>query len=263
MRMIGLAYTAAFALGVMACGPAAAEGGGVVAQDGIYPAPEYVTTEGGGKVFDGWVHAGDHEWIANPDDPASPRYLKIPRTTDDPVDALREITSRAGIEISDVATREIETWTMISGGKGYATAASATVGGVAHSVFVTTVHHSEGQYDTDLHSIPTASYRAWGGVMFYLDLMEVTNGDEGLPEGFREEARDASNADQAQVFAGLIDVKMTRLAIMAQQAQMGAYSSVLSTMRQHGQQMQDSANCYMLSYCNYDWMTGQTDYNGD
>lgn len=255
MHVTRLARIAAFALAALVCGPVAAESAG----SGVYPRPTLIDGPDGRKVYGGWTQVEDHEWVADPDDPASPRFFEIQNSPAEPEAALREIARRAGLDISDAATREIETWPIVAGGKGYATAASARVEGVAHSIFVTTIYREEGRYDTDLHSIPTDSYRAWGGVMFYLDMMEVTNGDEGLPEGFREEARVAGNADQAEVFAGLIDVKVARTAATIRQA----YSGALETMQRLNRRLQDSADCHMLSYCDYDWMTGQTDYNGD
>lgn len=227
-----------------------------------YPRLEVAENDEGVMVPTTWTRVSEDEWRAAPDDPASPRYIEILHGPDpiDPARALEEAAKRAGVELSGASTYEITTAEITFGGKGYVTAATAGIGGVEQSIFVLTSYSmARGVYGADFFAIPAANYREWGGVAMYLDVMGVTPYLDGLPEGFAEAARFATNAQQAEIFAGLLDHVTMRMKTATMQAQAGA----LRTMQGINRALQTQAECYQLSYCNYNWTTGEAEYNGE
>ncbi|MFV0643863.1 MAG: hypothetical protein ACK5NN_05095 [Sphingomonadaceae bacterium] len=278
MRSRTLVPISALAMAVMACSPASAdsqkretEPASAANQKNApkqyapkqrnYPKAAWAM-DSDGRFAPDWTKTGKHDWRAVPDDPASPRYFEVLKSSSDPAAALRDISQQAGISIRDTSTREIETYSKFEGsGKGYVTAGSATVGGVEHSVIVTTGYEKAlGGYSSSLTSIPTDTYRKWGGVLYFMDFMGLTvDFRPHMPEGMAEQIPNANNADQAEFFAGLIDLTTNFRIARAAQARAGAGSAG----RSFGKSMRDSAECHQLSYCNYNWMTGESDYNGD
>ncbi|MFV0386583.1 hypothetical protein [Paracoccus sp. (in: a-proteobacteria)] len=259
MRKIGLAILVSLALAA----PSAAEDR--TAKDPAmtdYPKLEVSQNAEGKTVPTNWPQVAEDEWRAVPDDPASPRYIEIEydSASIDPAEALKDAERRAEVELTDAATREVTTWEAVEDGKAWATAASAEVGGTEHSVFVITYHSkARGAFSTDYFSIPTANYREWGGVMMYMQVLGMTPYLDGLPEGFADSARYATNTEQAEVFAGLIDITMTKAMKALAQAQAGA----LSALRNIGNSMNERGECLQLSYCNYNWTTGEAEYHID
>jgi hypothetical protein len=225
----------------------------VAAAPADYPPLRIRFDSGGELTFQGWNRVGEHQWLAPPGDAAAPRYLGVDHgpAVVDPGAEFRRAAGRLGIAAPrEVATRRIETWNAMPGrsGKAWATAGAATVGGIPQSLFALTSFDAKRKiYTTHFFMIPTASYRRWGGVMTFLDNFGISPHVQGLPQGFAEKARNATPAEQAQIFAGILDVAVLRLATDAMQAR----NSLLQTLQGVGRDIDTRTDCQMTPNCEF------------
>lgn len=207
----------------------------------------------GSKVPAGWQNIRPGEWVAAPGDPASPRMVRIVHATPvtSPTAAFAEVSTRAGLKPFDVHSQEVGTWNYLSkneASRAWGTAAGAQAGGVEQALFAATFHNSDtGQWITELYTAPVDTYRRWGGVMTLLDNFGMMDHIEGLPAGFPAAAARASYAEQAEIFATLIDVTVTRVAMGTNQAMQGA----LDTLRAIGRDIDLRTSCQMAANCSY------------
>lgn len=218
-----------------------------------YPSFEVRKDPAGEVELQGWTRSGPLEWTADPADPASPRYIKVEFGAQpvDPRQAFDAAMKRVGVvAASDVAMREIETYALLSreGGKGWATAATATIAGVPMSLFaVTGLGKKSGVYSTELFIAPTTDYQRWGGVMKMLDAFGVAEHIEGLPAGFADQVRGATPAEQAQIFAQLVDITTMRVFGQMMQAQQG----LLQTLQGVGKDIETRTHCQSIEGCSF------------
>jgi hypothetical protein len=219
------------------------------------PYPAFAVRRGPGSEseFPGWIRTAPFDWTANPADPAAPRYVKVDFGAQmvDPRQAFDAALRRVGItSVSDVATRQIETYAVLSrkGSKGWATAANTSIAGVPVSLFaVTGMGKTSGIYSTELYLAPTDDYRRWGGVMKMLDAVGMTEHLQGLPADFADQVRDANPAEQAQIFAQLVDITTLRVFGQTLQAQQG----LLQTLQGVGKDIETRSHCQSIAGCSF------------
>lgn len=218
-----------------------------------YPAFAVRRGPGGESEFPGWIRNAPFDWTANPADPAAPRYVKVDFGAQmvDPRQAFDAALRRVGItSVIDIATREIETYAVLSrkGSKGWATAANASIAGVPVSLFaVTGMGKTSGIYSTELYLAPTDDYRRWGGVMKMLDAVGMTEHLQRLPANFADQVRDANPAEQAQIFAQLVDITTRRVFGQMLQAQQG----LLQTLQGVGKDIETRSHCQSIAGCSF------------
>ncbi|MCG2842174.1 hypothetical protein L6Q21_14405 [Sandaracinobacter sp. RS1-74] len=218
-----------------------------------YPSFQIRRNPGGEGEFVGWTRNGPFDWSARPADPASPRYLKLefgPQPVD-PRKAFDAALKRAGVaSASHVATREIETYAVLSRpkAKGWATAGSTVIAGVPMSLFaVTGMGKKSGLYATELYLMPGSDYRRWGGVMKMLYAVGVTEHLQGLPANFTDQVRNATPAEQALVFASLVDITTMRVFGEMVQAQNG----LMQTLQGVGKDIETRTHCQGIKGCSF------------
>jgi hypothetical protein len=218
-----------------------------------YPPLRLKFDPGGGKQFEGWVQTGPRSWTARPGDPAAPRYIGLDHGTAIPSAREQFLAAARLVGITApraVAGKEIETWRAMIDmpGKAWATAGTATAGGEEQSLFALTAFDRRRHiYTTDFFMIPTATYRGWGGVLTYLNNFGISPHVQGLPAGFAASARDATPAEQVQIFAGILDVTVLRLATDA----MAARNSLLQTLQGVGRDIDTRTDCMMTPRCEF------------
>lgn len=220
---------------------------------GSYPPLRLIDGPSGMKIPAGWQPAGSNQWVAAPGDPASPRMVRMvhSRPVTSPAAAFAEITALAGIAPVDVHSSEVTVWSVVSENKAsraWGTAAGSNMGGVEQALFASTFHNSStNQWITELYTAPVHTYRQWGGVMTVLDNFGLSEHVEGLPRGFHAAAARATHAEQAQIYATLIDVTVTRVLMGSMQAAQGA----LETLQGIGRDIDLRTSCQMAANCTY------------
>lgn len=209
---------------------------------------------GNGKVeFVGWTKTGENTWSADPQDSAAPRAFTVTHGPNviQPRAAFDIALKQAGINAAaNFASKEITTWQVLTNtsGKAWASAATAKVGGVDQSLFAVTLFSKRnGVYETSFFMIPTVHYRKWGGVMTMLDAFNITSHVEGLPDSFAALARNATPREQAQIFADILDITTTRIALDGMKARAG----LLQSLQGVGRDISTRTDCLQTPGCSF------------
>lgn len=238
-----------FALGLAAALSTAVPG---QATEREWPRPE-ITTKGGILVVSGWTETSPGRWTADPADAAAPRIIDLEHQGDiTGREGFAEALRTAGIANGrNLVTVEAEAYSALvnePGRKGWASAGEAVVSGVDQSLFAFTAYSKKGGlYDTTLFIIPKKSLVQWGGPRIFADAFGLSEHIERLPADFWEIARDAGPRDQATIFAGLLDVTITRIAMQG----LAIQQQTLNTLQAIGKDLATERDCIGVDGCTY------------